>query len=61
VHLAFVYAALGDHTRALDCLDRADALHEADVNFIGVDLSFDSLRHEPRFVALLERLGLNRP
>lgn len=61
VHLAFVYAALGDHTRALDCLDRADALHEADVNFIGVDLSFDSLRREPRFVALLERLGLNSP
>ena len=60
VHLAFVYAALGDHAHALDCLERADARHEADVNFISVDLAFDRLSREPRFTALLDRLGLDR-
>ena len=57
VHMAFVYAALGNRVRAMECLERAEARHEADVNFIAVDPTFDGMRHDPRFESLLQRLG----
>ena len=57
-HLAFAYAALGDDAAALDRLERAEARHEADVNFIAVEPALDHLRTNPRFRALAIRLGL---
>ena len=58
VHLAHIYAALGDKPRALDALERADAQRIVDLNFMAVDPMLASLRTEPRFLTLKGRLGL---
>lgn len=58
VHSAYIQTALGDHAAALASLEDAYAQHETDVNFIGVDPRLDALRGEPRFRALLKKLGL---
>ena len=58
VHLAWVYAGLGESTKAIECLERSAARHEADISFVGVDTAFDGLRAEPRFQSLVSRLGL---
>jgi eukaryotic-like serine/threonine-protein kinase len=58
--LAWVYAALGDHDRALSLLDEALETNHARVLFIRVDPRADPLRQDPRFYQLLERLGTVR-
>ena len=58
VHAAYIHLGLAEHEAALDALARARSLHDADLNFIGVDPLFDSLREHPRFRALRADLGL---
>jgi len=57
-HLAYVYTGLGEHERAMDCLEqayreRAGALHGLKSSFL-----FAPLRSHPRFQALLGELNL---
>ena len=59
--LAHVSAGLGDRTAALDRLEEAVAERAADVAWLGVRPVFASLRGEPRFEALVKRLGLASP
>jgi len=59
-NLALVYLGLGDRTRALDNLERALAADSQMMAWIGRDAIFDPIRSEPRFVALLKKIGLNR-
>ena len=56
-NLALVYLGLGDRPRALDNLERALAADSQMMAWIGRDTIFDSLRSEPRFVALLKKMG----
>lgn len=56
--IGLVYGALGEIDRAFEYLDRAYALDPAELNLIASDPSADPLREDPRFEALLERLGL---
>jgi serine/threonine-protein kinase len=58
IHLAMIYTKLGDHPRALTELERAFAEHTGDMIFINIEPGFDSLRDEPRFKALVRRVGL---
>jgi hypothetical protein len=58
LHLASVYARLGDRPKALDYLERALKERQADLIFINVDPYFDSLRGEPRFQAVAKAVGL---
>jgi TolB-like protein/Tfp pilus assembly protein PilF len=56
-NLAIVYLGLGDRARAFEYLERA---YEADSQwmiYLRGDRIFDPLRSEPRFVALLKKLG----
>jgi hypothetical protein len=49
---------LGDRDKAFECLDRAYRKYESEWPFhIKVPL-WDSLRSDPRFTALLKRIGL---
>jgi serine/threonine-protein kinase len=57
---AVVYAALGDHTRALDALEKAHSEHDFAITQITVAPWAARLRGEPRFVDLVNRLGLGR-
>jgi len=56
--LAVVYTALGDKAHALDALEKAHEEHDFSVVQIGVAPWFTSLRQEPRFVALMDKLKL---
>ena len=59
-NLALVYLGLGDHARALDNLERALAADSQMMAWISRDAIFDPIRSEPRFAALLEKMGVNR-
>ena len=57
-NLALVYLGLGDHARAMDNLEKPLKADSQMLAWLGHDAIFDSLRGEPRFIALLERLNL---
>ncbi|MEJ2239675.1 MAG: protein kinase [Gemmatimonadales bacterium] len=56
--LAMGYAALGDLDRAFGCLNRALAQHSAGLVYLHIDPGFDPLRSDPRYTALVERIGV---
>lgn len=58
--LAEAYAALGEKELALDWLERAYRARRAGVALMNVEPKLDSLRGEPRFDELVQRLGLDR-
>jgi tetratricopeptide (TPR) repeat protein len=56
--IAFIYAALGDKEQAFAWLDEADRAHDSEVVRIKVDPRIENLRSDPRFAALLKRIGI---
>ena len=56
--MATIATAMGDRTRALGLLEKAYDEHDFAISQIGVAPWFAPLRTEPRFVKLLEKLGL---
>jgi serine/threonine protein kinase/tetratricopeptide (TPR) repeat protein len=56
-NLAIVYLGLGDRARALEYLERAYDVDSQWMIYLRGDRIFDPLRSEPRFVALLKKLG----
>ncbi|MEP6833434.1 MAG: protein kinase [Gemmatimonas sp.] len=56
-NLAMVYLGAGDKARAIDNLEKARAADSQMLAWLGYDSIFDSLRSEPRFVALLKKLN----
>jgi DNA-binding winged helix-turn-helix (wHTH) protein/tetratricopeptide (TPR) repeat protein len=56
--IALIHLALGDRNQALEWLERACDERDHDLCLIKVDPRLDSLRAEPRFLTLLERVGL---
>jgi len=59
LNMARIYAGLGDRDRAFECLDRAYRKYESEWPFHLRDPLWDSLRSDPRFTALLKRIGLS--
>jgi TolB-like protein/Tfp pilus assembly protein PilF len=59
-NLAIVYLGLGDHERAIDYLEQAQAADSQMLAWLGQDRLFDPLRSDPRFVDLLRRIGFDR-
>jgi TolB-like protein/Tfp pilus assembly protein PilF len=55
--LALVYAGLGKKDEALTSLEKGYAGRCSKLGYLGVEPIFDSLRSEPRFVALLRKVG----
>jgi tetratricopeptide (TPR) repeat protein len=56
--LAAVYFAAEDETRAYEMLESAVESRARGVIFLNVSTSFAAQRTDPRFVAILERVGL---
>lgn len=55
---AIIYAALGDTDQAFSSLEKAFDEKSSMIAWIKVDPSLDSLRSDPRFSTLLEKMGL---
>jgi TolB-like protein/tetratricopeptide (TPR) repeat protein len=55
--IATVYLGLGDTEAAFDWLERARETGASALVYLAVDPRYDPLRRDPRFVALLERIG----
>lgn len=59
--IAVIYAGLGQNDRAFDFLEQAYQERSSDLPyFMKADLRMDSLRSDPRFENLLQRVGLSR-
>lgn len=58
VYSVGVLAGLGDEQRAIEALERAVEERSEYLVFLGVDPVFDSLRANPRFTHLLQRMNL---
>jgi tetratricopeptide (TPR) repeat protein len=55
--LATVYAGLGEKEKALGWLERGTETH-AFMGYVGIEPTYSSLRGEPRFKAVLKKIGL---
>ena len=58
--LALVYAALGENDTAFKCLEKSYERHEEAILSLKVDPKVDSLRKDPRFIALLKKIGIEQ-
>jgi len=56
--LATLYTRAGKNDEALEWLENAYDAHDANMPYISVDPIFDTLRDEPRFQDLLQRMNL---
>jgi eukaryotic-like serine/threonine-protein kinase len=56
--LAVIHAGLGEVDRAFALLDVSVATHDTESMILPVDPRLDALRSDPRFAALLRRMGL---
>jgi serine/threonine-protein kinase len=57
---ALVHAGLGERDQAIQWLERACEERDSHAPAINVDPRLASLREDPRFRALLKRMGLER-
>jgi TolB-like protein/DNA-binding SARP family transcriptional activator/Tfp pilus assembly protein PilF len=57
--IAKVHLALGDPDQAVEWLERAYEEHAHSMAFLRVDPQLDALHSHPRFIRLLERVGLD--
>ena len=55
---ARIYAKVGDATRALSWLEVACDERDGGLSLLKVDPALDSVRAKPRFLAILDRVGL---
>jgi serine/threonine-protein kinase len=58
---ALIHCGLGEYGRALDWLERGCDRAELPLSAIGVHPAYDPLRGNPRFTALLEKVGIPKP
>jgi TolB-like protein/DNA-binding winged helix-turn-helix (wHTH) protein len=58
--LGYVHLALGDTDVAFDWLEKSVEARDWQLGMLKVEPAFDGLRADPRFAALLERVGLPR-
>ena len=57
-HIAIVYCGLGDKDRALEWLEKGFEQRDPKMTFLKVEPKWSSLRSEPRFMKLIQRLNL---
>ena len=56
--LAVLYTSLGERDQAFASLEKAYAAHDLQLQYLGADSSFDSLREDAHFKDLMHRIGL---
>jgi tetratricopeptide (TPR) repeat protein len=58
IDIATIYASLGDRANALRWLELGYEDRSTNLGFVVQDPAFDNMRDEPRFVALIEKVGV---
>lgn len=58
--VALIYAGLSENERAMEWLEKAYEEHNCWLGFLNIEPRFHRLRQEARFVALLEKVGLQK-
>jgi hypothetical protein len=58
IQKAWLYSRLGKRSEALACLEKAFREREPLMELSSVDRAWDFLRSDPRFQALVEKMGL---
>ncbi len=58
--MALIYASLDEKDRAMDLLHKAYMEHVSELIYLKVDPYLDNLRSDPRFIVLLEKIGLEK-
>lgn len=56
-HIAMIYAAMGDKTRAIEYLERAFTGKDVRLAFLKIDPKWNALRAEPGFKDLMARMN----
>ena len=59
--LALAYTGVGEKAAALDALEKAYEQRDVILVWLGTEPRVDSLQAEPRFLAILPRIGLKKP
>ncbi|MEO8190926.1 MAG: hypothetical protein ABI682_11345 [Acidobacteriota bacterium] len=54
---ALMHAELGDTEEVLGWLEKALASHTRDLIYVNVEPAYDSIRRDPRFAAIIRRIG----
>ena len=57
VRIAMLYTKCGERDKALAALERAFAHHSGDMVFVNREPCFESLHGDPRFQAIVQRVG----
>jgi serine/threonine-protein kinase len=58
LYFALVHFGPGERDEALDWLEEAYEERDVWMAWLNIDGTFDSLRSEPKFIALLEKVGV---
>jgi adenylate cyclase len=60
VQIAYVYAGLGDKDKAFEWLEKGYNEQNGYLGYLKVDPLWDNLRTDPRFAAMLKKMGLEK-
>jgi tetratricopeptide (TPR) repeat protein len=58
LHIAYIYVGIGDRERVFQQLQKAYERRDPDLPYINADPIMRPLRQDPRFVAMLKKVGL---
>ena len=58
--IAYVYGALGEKEEALSWLEKGYSENDVQLIYLKADPAFDALSSDPRFKALLKKVGLDK-
>ncbi len=56
-HIAMIYAGLGENDKALEWLEKGYQQRDPKMTFLKVDLKWDDLRSEPRYIELMNTMN----
>jgi len=58
--LAKLHESLGEREQAFALLEKAFAVHDVQLQYLGVDPAYDNFRGDARFAQLLSKIGLSQ-
>ncbi len=57
--IALVYFLLGETDTGFDWIKSADEAHDGNINMLAIDVELRALRNHPRYLAMLNKIGLS--